>query len=236
VCDTDTRYQGLLGLDAVRAMKVVIDLVNDRLLIGNGSYQLADCTEERHSVRNACIETQVEQEHRTDHPVGPTYDITRESTAGINPNDGEANTSRVPSSPDGRNVEQSNNSRGSTEEVWGVMSFNTTVPARSTVVARLNLVSEDRTRIQVGQIGPWVLVEGAGATIPGISAGRALSGVYDSGELGDPKGDLNPRLDNVSGSGEQSKHTVPPPPVRGTVLYSDLGLRGPVAVVKTAVA
>jgi hypothetical protein len=57
VCDTGTRYQGLLGLDAVRAMKVVMDLGNDRLLIGGESYQPADCSEEGHRLRSACIET-----------------------------------------------------------------------------------------------------------------------------------------------------------------------------------
>jgi hypothetical protein len=84
-----------------------------------------------------------EQEHRTDHPVGPTHDVIRVSTAGINPTEGEASSSRAPSSLDGRNVEQNNDSRGRTEGVWGVMSSSTTVPARSTVIARLNLVSED---------------------------------------------------------------------------------------------
>jgi hypothetical protein len=76
----------------------------------------------------------------------------------------------------------SDDSKGSTKEVWGVVSSNTTVPPKSIVIARLNLVSEVRSRIQVGQIVPSVLLEGAGATIPGICAGTALSDVYDIGE------------------------------------------------------
>jgi hypothetical protein len=69
----NTQHQGLLGMDALRAMKAVTDLENDRLLIGNEPYQLADCSEQGHRVRNACLETQTERELRTDHPRDPTH-------------------------------------------------------------------------------------------------------------------------------------------------------------------
>jgi hypothetical protein len=55
------------------------------------------------------------------------------------------------------------------------MHSNTTVPATSTIIARLNLVSGDKTRIRVGQLGSTVPVEKAGPAIPGINTGRALS-------------------------------------------------------------
>jgi hypothetical protein len=58
--------------------------------------------------------------------------------------------------------------------------------------------------------------------MPCTYAGTALSDVYDSGGLGNPKGILKPRLDTVSGSVEQFERTVPL--VSGSVLYSDVGL------------
>lgn len=100
--------------------------------------------------------------------MGPTRHTTWDSTAGINPTESKASISLVPSLLDARNVELSDDSERSTKEVWGVVSSNTNVPPKSTVIARLNLVSDDRTRIQVGQIGQSVLLEGLGATIPGI--------------------------------------------------------------------
>jgi hypothetical protein len=113
----DTRYQGLLGIDALRAMKAVIDLENDRLLIGNTSYQLADCSEQGQRLRNTCLETQTEGELRTDYPRDPTHDVTTERTAGLDPTKREASGSRNPNSLDGKNVKLNDDSKRSAEEV-----------------------------------------------------------------------------------------------------------------------
>jgi hypothetical protein len=207
VCDMDTRYQGSLGIDALRAMKAVIDLENDRLLIGNESYQLADCSKQGHCVRNACLETQTEWELRTDHPTDLTHDVTGERPAGLNPTIGKASGSRNPNSRDGKNVKLHDDSKRSAGEVWGVMPSNTTVPARSTIIARLDLVPGDKTRIPVGQIRTSILVERAGTTIPGISAGRALSDIRDSGEFGNPSRG-KPSWGNADSCRELSKRAM----------------------------
>jgi hypothetical protein len=98
------------------------------------------------------------------------------------------------------------------------MPSNTTVPARSTIIAQLNLVSGDTTRIQVGQIGTSAVVESAGPVIAGISTGRALSDVYDSGELGNPRRDHTSR-ENADRCRELSKHTIA---TVSSMLHSDV--------------
>jgi hypothetical protein len=98
------------------------------------------------------------------------------------------------------------------------MPSNTTLPARSTIIARLNLVSGDKTRIRVGQLGTSVLVESAGAAIPGISTGRALSDVYDSGELGNPSRG-KPSRENADSCRELNKPTIA---TVSSMLYSDV--------------
>jgi hypothetical protein len=113
----DTRYQGLLGIHALKTMKAVIDLENDRLLIGNKSYQIAECTQPGYRFRNACLETRKKRELRTDHPRDLTHYVVGERTAGLNPTTGKARGSRNPHSLDGKNVKLNDDSKRSAEEV-----------------------------------------------------------------------------------------------------------------------
>jgi hypothetical protein len=69
------------------------------------------------------------------------------------------------------------------EEIVGIMASNVTIPAQTTVIARVNLETGEKVRVETGNMPPTILLESAGMLIPGIYTGRALSQVYDSKEF-----------------------------------------------------
>jgi hypothetical protein len=158
-----TKSHGIMGLDSLKALKAVIDVGRSRIRIGKENYPLTsrECYEEGNSFW-------VKIEHD-----GKTAKTVETKPLSGDKYDGEPRDSNS-------RVEQRGEPR---EEIYGIMSSSITIPARTTVIAKVNLETKGKVRVETGNMPPTILLESTAMLIPGVYMGRALSRVYDNKEF-----------------------------------------------------
>jgi hypothetical protein len=110
----------------------------------------------------------------------------------------------IPNPQEGRSVEPQINHLGEGISVFGVITSNITVPAKSVAIVRENLITDDKASVQVRQIDDTILLQRTKTNVPDITVGRAVSRVYDSAELGEMMNEGKNKPQSKSDSREES--------------------------------